>query len=452
MTRITSLLTVAVLGCGSSNNGTPDSSLPVDQDAPTTQTDGANPTIDGANPPSDGANPTIDGANPPVDGMVSPTTWPTPYAVIPLTSPDGSFWGPMVTLSGQKFMMDLDTGSTTIGVAGSMCTSCTGISPKYTPGGGATDVMKTTSTQYADGSGWSGEIFNDAINLGGNTPDVVMNLASMTKQTSFFFDNTYQGILGMGAKVNAEPNTDSYFDLGATSGLNPVMAFEICDAGTGTMWLGGYDETKASGTMAYTPLLAITSNQPFYAIDITGMKIGDTSVGTGAATFQKPIVDTGTTFFYVPTPVDKAIIAAINANASFKTLFGATAKVKDYGCVKPVAGTTVTAAMIDAMLPPYSMTMPGMNGGADITLTVKPSMSYLYDGGTDGWCYAIADGGTVDATTMGDTIMRAFITVIDKANHQVGWALDAGCAMTPHRPMTREGFRPHLPKPRNRTF
>lgn len=439
MTRITSLLTVAVLGCGSSNNNNTDGTTP----------DSSNPDKDGSTP-GDGSNPTPDGPVTTTDGTVAPTTWPTPYATIPLTSPDGSFWGPMVTLSGQKFMMDLDTGSTTIGVAGSSCTTCTNISPKYAPGSGAMDEMKTASTQYADGSGWSGEIFNDAINLGGNTPDVKLNLASMTKQTQFFFDNSYQGILGMGAKVNAEPNTDSYFELGVASGLNPIMAFEICDAGTGTMWLGGYDATKASGTMQYTPLLAITGNQPFYAIDITGMKIGDTTVGTGAATFEKPVVDTGTTFFYVPTAVDKAIIAAINNNANFKVLFGATAKVKDYGCVKPVAGTTVTSDTIDSMLPAYSMSMPGMNGGADINLSLKASQSYFYDGGTDGWCYAIADGGTQDATTMGDTIMRAFITVIDETNHQVGWATDAGCAATPHRPMTRAGFHPHLPKPRNR--
>jgi hypothetical protein len=172
-------------------------------------------------------------------------------------------------------------------------------------------------------------------------------------------------------------------------------------------------------------------------------------IGTGASAFQKPVVDTGTTFFYLPTNMDKSILTAVNGSAGYIALFGATKKLKDYGCAKPLVATT-TAADIDAMLPPYSMTMPGVNGGAAVTITLKATESYLYDGGPDGFCYAIADGGTQDATTMGDTIMRAFITVIDVANHQVGFAPDKGCIGAPARQYRHQITSPKLPKPRNR--
>ncbi|MBV8761085.1 MAG: hypothetical protein JO257_27565 [Deltaproteobacteria bacterium] len=370
---------------------------------------------------------------------------------IPLTTPDQSFWGPLLAIGSQSFMMDLDTGSTTTGVAAMGCTQCTGITPLYAPGTGATDSHQTASTSYADGSSWSGEIFADAVGFDHGPPNVTTKIVAINQQSTFFDStNVYQGILGMGGLANAEPNTDSWFDLASTAGLTGVMAFELCSNG-GTMWLGGFDATKAQGPMQYTPMYPVDNNQPFYAIDITGMKLGNTSVGTGATAFQKPVVDTGTTLFYLPTGIESATISALNASAGFKALFGANAMVQDdpnntgIGCVTKAG---VTPDMVDAMLPPLTLTMPAKGGGADITLTVKALESYMIDSGNGKYCLGIADGGTQDATTMGDVIMEGFITVIDVKNGQVGWALDAGCHPGARQPRDRATFHPHLPKPR----
>jgi hypothetical protein len=367
---------------------------------------------------------------------------------IPLTTPDQSFWGPIVTIGGQPFMMDLDTGSTTIGVAGSTCTQCTGVTPLYTPGMTATDEHKTASTVYADNSGWSGEIYKDAVGLGQGAPTVPVDVVAMTRQRQFFYQNQYQGIFGLGAPENAEPSTGAYFDIASQAGMTAVMAFELCPDG-GTMWLGGYDSSKASDAPRYTPLIPVSANQPFYAIDISGMSIGSTVVGTGAATFQQPVVDTGTTYFYLPTNVESAVISAINSSTGFKTLFGANAQVQDdpngtgVGCVT-AAG--VTGAMVDASLPPMTITMPAVGGGTDISVTVPALRSYMYDAGGGKFCLGIGDGGTQDATTMGDQIMQAFVTIIDIKNQQVGWAPDAGCGPAPRRPRDLTTFHPHPPK------
>lgn len=369
---------------------------------------------------------------------------------IPLTTPDQSFWGPQVTIGSQSFMMDLDTGSTTIGVAAMGCTQCTGVTPLYTPGMGATDTHQTASTSYADNSSWSGEIFSDQVGFGHGSPEVPTKLVAISQQNTFFDGNVYQGILGMGGLPNAEPNTDSWFDLASAAGMTGVMAFELCSTG-GTMWLGGFDATHAQGPVQYTPLYPVDNNQPFYAIDITGMKLGNTSVGTGATAFQEPVVDTGTTLFYLPTSIEQATIAALNADSGFKTLFGANAKVQDdpngtgVGCVTKAG---VTPDMVDAMLPPLTLTMPAKGGGADLTFTLEPLSSYLIDAGNGQYCLGIGDGGTQDATTMGDVIMQGFVTVIDVKNHQVGWALDAGCAIGARMPRDRATFKPHPPKPR----
>ena len=198
----------------------------------------------------------------------------------------------------------------------------------------------------------------------------------------------------------------------------------------------------------YTPLIAITDDQPFYAIDIDSMSLDGVTAGSGAAAFQEPVVDTGTTYFYLPTSIESALIAALNGSSAFKTMFN-NATVKDdpngtgVGCV---TNASVTPAMVDAMLPPLKFSMPNKNGGADITFSVAPLESYLYDGGGGQYCLGIDDGGTQDATTMGDQIMQAFVTIIDQQNNQVGWAPDRGCGGAPRAASDRTVFHPHPPK------
>ncbi len=421
------LLSVALVGCGGGGGG----STP---DAPFTQED----------------------APAPIDAPLMHQTWPT-LAAIPMTSPDGSFWGPMFTIGSQSFMMDLDTGSTTTAVAGKTCTTCAsaGVTPLYMPGSTAMDQHNTVMTSYSDGSGWAGEIYVDAVGFT-QTPTIPLALGDIVNNMmDFFADNSYQGILGMGAPANAEPNTGSWFDLATQSGMVPIMAFELCPT-TGTMWLGGFDSTKAAAAPGYTPLLPISNDQPFYSVDISSMSIGATKVSTSVTDWQEPqvgspVVDTGTSLFYAPTAIVPKILAAINASAGFKTVFGATAVLpndesQSGGCITKAG---VTGAMVDANLPPLTITFPNKAGGADISYTLKPMVSYMYDGGGNQWCFGIDDDGG-EGSTLGDQIMEAFVTIIDVQNQQVGWAIDTGCGGDPtfRRPIQHETFRPHLPHPR----
>lgn len=359
----------------------------------------------------------------------------TAMAVVPLTSPDGSFYSASLMINGVGYGLDIDTGSSSIGIAGSTCTGCP-VHPLYAPTADATDTHLTASTMYADGSGWSGEIFTDKVTLGAATPTVPVSFVSINQQMGgFFADNSYQGILGLGPTELLETGTTSYIDAIKSAGASDAMAFEFCDAG-GTMWLGGFDSSKFSGAMQYTAMLPITSQNPFYAVSIADMGLGGTSLGFGASVFQNPIVDTGTSLFYIPTSVDHALLAAVNASAGFKALFP-SATLSDTSCAQ--GASTVTTAMVDAMLPELSMAFAGQSGGANFTVSAKASRTYLYDAGGGMFCFAFADGGEGQNYfgVMGDTIMRAFVTVVDPTNLRVGFAPDAGCATTSHARIAR---------------
>jgi len=367
---------------------------------------------------------TAGGADSAADGSDGGATQANLYSIPLTTTSDAFVYEAELTIGDQTFAMDIDTGSTTIGVAAATCRSCGGITPQYSPTTGVSQG-ETASTMYEDGSGWSGTIYRDTVSLEHGTPSVTLDFVSITSQTQFFEENAYQGILGLGAQANAEPNTDSYTAFVQAKGVPPVMSFELCNT-AGTMWLGGYDAASASAAPTYTPMLAINDSNAFYTINVDNLLLGGTSLGfdTGAD-FQEPIVDTGTSLFYLPNQIFSAMLSAINASSGLQALFPAQ-RLTNEGCVQ-AAG--VTDAMVDAELPSMSINLPSTTSGApDVTITSSPSRSYLYDNGDGQFCLAIAQGGTSDASTLGITFLRGFVTVIDIGNSRVGFAADTGCA------------------------
>ncbi|HEY1817873.1 MAG TPA: pepsin-like aspartic protease [Kofleriaceae bacterium] len=383
---------------------------------------------------------------------------PSFYA-ISLTTPDNTFWAPTIHVGGQSFVMDLDTGSTTTAIAGTACTTCSNVSPEYMPGSKAVDQNESASTEYADGTGWMGEIYEDTINLGSGSPDAMFNLVDISTQVvsggiEGFFDgsNDYQGILGMGPPENAEPNTGAYFDTITSptmGGVDPVMAFELCEDG-GTMWLGGFDETHAQAAMQYTPMLPISNNNAFYSLDITSMSLNGTVVGMGSDDFEEPVLDTGTTFMYLPTNVAQALGDAINTAAA-QAFSGQSFDVEAEN-VSCVQASGITDDMVDSMMPPLVFSVPSMGSGADISFSVPALESYLFDGGDGQYCLGVGDGGTDFGGVLGDQFLQGFVTVMDVGNSQIGLALDKGCSASASKRRTRDmtTFHPHRPKPRRK--
>src|SRR6185312_7479776 len=100
------------------------------------------------------------------------------------------------------------------------------------------DDMRSASTQYGDGSKWSGEIFTDMTALGTVMPQVSVKFVNITGETGFFDGNMnlYQGIFGLGPSRLLEPGTSSYLDAIKGAGVSNAMSFELCDD-RGTMWL-----------------------------------------------------------------------------------------------------------------------------------------------------------------------------------------------------------------------
>jgi hypothetical protein len=358
------------------------------------------------------------------------------------TVADGVAYFANVTLGGdQHFWLDVDTGSTTLGVASATCTTCN-VTPGYTPGPGAVDQHNTAMATYGDMSGWTGENYMDTVKLTGDGGSVSMRLSAITSQNGFFRPEIpFQGIIGFLDEWGALPNTDGYMPKRKAGGLSNYFAFQFCQD-KGRLWMDSYDPASMAGPVKWTAMPAPWFLQPFYTVKVSSAKVGTASIGLSGAA----VADTGTTLMIVPKAVETSLITAVTGSAGYKAIFG-TQVLDEMNC--PTPGTH-TRAEIDAMLPPFTVTLPDKAGGS-FTLTSPATQSYLFyqagmNGMPGGYCLGVAAVANVP-TILGDSFMRQFITVFDLANGQIGFAPQQGCTFADNPvaqdPLNRAPVEPH---------
>ena len=358
---------------------------------------------------------------------------PTGLVAIPLTSLDElSYTGP-VTVGGQPFAMIMDTGSTTLGVAGSACASC-GVSPTYTPGESAIDEHAEGSSTYADGTGWDGEIFRDFAQLG-SAADVDMALVDISTSNNFFRSFTgaggaqYQGILGLGPTVNAIQGTDGYIDQAFAAGEPSQFAFQMCDA-SGTMWVGGVDGSAEASPEAQTAMIGLAAG--FYGVSTSAMAVGSGSAFGSASDFGlATIIDTGTSIAFIPTGPLATLTDQIQSSEGFATVFAGS---QDLGSNEGCPISTMTADQIDAALPPLHVAFPDANGSNTPFVDLPATHSYLVASGQNQWCFGFFDsadltGGQGPAISLfGDSLLDAWVVDFNVGTATMGFALESGCA------------------------
>jgi hypothetical protein len=235
----------------------------------------------------------------------------------PLVSIEGITYTTNITIGGsQKFDVVLDTGSTTLAVAGSSCTNC-GVTPSYSPGSTGSDQHSTSTAEYGDQSMWQAENFSDTVAVTGDS-SLTMRFASITSQTGFFRQGVpSEGILGMGGEAIASPGTDAYIAERTKSSLGDNFAVQLC-VDDGTLWFGAPDKSSEASAEAYTPLVQITSEPSYYAVNVASAGIGSASIGISG----EAVVDTGTSIMVLSSAAVNSLISAVTSSPSYSAAFG----------------------------------------------------------------------------------------------------------------------------------
>ena len=308
-----------------------------------------------------------------------------PFVTIPLNGCPPLDYQGAVTIGGQTFEMEVDTGSTDTAIALSTCSNCS-VTPEYSPASGVCS-SQTTSSQFGSGS-WNAEVCSTTVQVGGEMPDVTIDFGGITSQTQFFQNATcdslvtgqqnpspYQGILGLGPidlDTIGQSNDDAYFNELVANGVTDTMATLLCSSG-GLLWFGGYDPqyATAGASVQYTPM----TNSGYWSVSLSGIGLGTTSLG-GADT--NAIVDTGTGAFLMGASAISSLESQLASNSGATSTFGSGALGSNFfnggiNCIQPTGGQTT--AQIDAALPPLTLTFPTASGGKAFTLNMPASQS-----------------------------------------------------------------------------
>jgi hypothetical protein len=220
----------------------------------------------------------------------------------PLTdeSPDLEYYGPVkVGTPGITVQLDFDTGSSDIWFNSYVSSK----SSTYQKDG------RKWKISYGDGSSASGTLASDIISVGGISTRQTFGIA--TKESSEFTGGPDNGLFGLGFDtIESVSGVKTFLDNTIAAGLlaQPVFGVflpseRLFNGLGGGITFGGYDTTKYTGSLTYTPV----TQEGYWQIlvqdaSFNGVSLGQTSQG---------IIDTGTTLVIVGDAAAAAIHAKI---------------------------------------------------------------------------------------------------------------------------------------------
>lgn len=202
-----------------------------------------------------------------------------------------------ISIGGQMINMDFDSGSSDLWVFSTQLPSAsianhTAFDPKksqsFQPMQGATFKIA-----YGDGSGASGNVGTDTVDIGGATvTKMTVELATAVSQ-SFTADTGSNGLVGLAlSKLNTvKPVQQKTFFENSLPSLNmPVFTADLRSNAVGAYEFGNIDESKFNGSLAWAP---IDPSNGFWQFSTQKFQVGnEKAVDAPGGT---AIADTGTT-------------------------------------------------------------------------------------------------------------------------------------------------------------
>jgi len=404
------------------------------------------------------------------------STAPAPTVSEMAGCPFADFTAPVRVGSG-TFDLLVDTGSSTLALAGSACTTCAdgGVSPMWAESSSSINQNRQASGTYGDQSGWVGQIWQDNVHIVDGSGQPVTSEASMrivviteqsvpgfsatgapNKEAGYFFTAdacndsptqgkavTLQGIIGLGFQRLASSGTDSFpaklweqRDTGST--IPQMFAIQMCEY-SGALWFGGYDASSFTGAIVWTPILAQSGDRAlatYYSVDPADVFIGTKSLGFTGDDWPRlhgafNIIDSGTTLWELPTKIFNAVRDTLLADANFKTYFRSDPSGDNF-FDKPLdrceyaldsQGQRLSGKTLQQNLPTISIRFAN---GATLTMDLVGSVLLPCSLDYDQWTLGIApssDNGLLG----GWPLMNQFITIHDVDTMQLGFAVQSSC-------------------------
>ena len=392
----------------------------------------------------------------------SPLQAGSPEAVATLSGCSNVDFAAQVYVAGQgPFTLIVDTGSTTLAVVSQSC-NCN-VTPVFdtanlTP---TIDDDKLKGT-YADQSSWTGDGWYGSVSVGdptaGGSLPVDMTFATIDTSNHFVGNdscgvsqaarNWHQGIIGFAYPAIALSGTDSWFTkYVAATGIANEFTIQMCVTASGqtagNLWMGAYDQDYVAGQFTFIPIVA----EQHYNVYLNQITVNTQSADASSTTLPYDsstygpcndltdntycaVVDSGTTYLSLPSTALSALIAAIEADPAYQSVFGSGSDVLQTGRCYSV-GSFADKNMLNAQLPTLSLSFGATSSSKDnVVITINAIDGYVAtsydDSGNAYYCSGLGSTGT-NAAILGYSFMTQFTVRHDIANSQIGFAPTAMC-------------------------
>ncbi|KAI8899891.1 aspartic peptidase domain-containing protein [Globomyces pollinis-pini] len=320
----------------------------------------------------------------------------------PLRNFYNNFWTCPTKIGNSNVFMILDTGSGDTWVRGTGCTSpdtsCKGGNSVSPTDSSLTNLNAQYYTQY--GSGYvKGDIFEAPVELAGNNARIPIGVsyeqAGIPTSSDGLFGLGFDSISRISRAVNRNAN---FVDaLGFPQSQNGFSFYlnNYNEGRTGQVIFGGYNGNLMSGPIHFVPLNA----QTYWQFDMSQMtwSVGSQTGSMVTSGYSNVISDTGTTMVHLTSEVAAALNGALNAVDVGSGYYSINCGLKNNGPTVKI----------------------NMNG---FTMDIDSSFYVLENG--DGTCISGFNGraNSLGINIWGAVITRAYYTIYDKGNSQVGFA------------------------------
>lgn len=277
------------------------------------------------------------------------------------------------------------------------------------------------SRTYAEQSSSAGVLVEDKMQLGDGGMDVVFGCE--TKETGEIFNQEADGIMGLG---NSEVSVVN--QLAGQGVINDV--FSLCFgsvAGDGALLLGEVDLTSYNVELEFTPLLTSAAYPHYYSVQLMGITVGSSKLNVPMETYEEgygTVLDSGTTFTYLPTEAFRAFRDAVTAFAvgnGLKMTKGPDPKFFDicFGGAPHVEH----ADQLEHVFPHLDLQFKG-----GLNLRMGPlNYLFMHTAEAGAYCLGVFDNGK-SGTLLGGITFRNILVQYDRRNQRVGFGT-APCQM-----------------------
>ncbi|GIL44101.1 hypothetical protein Vafri_1644 [Volvox africanus] len=268
---------------------------------------------------------------------------------------------------------------------------------------------------YAEGSVSEGYMITDVLNFPDGQPPVNVVFGCVNGERGELYRQMADGLMGMGNNNNAFQS-----QLVANGVIDDVFSLCFGFPRNGVLLLGDVPLPEGTPATEYTPLLH-NMHLHFYNVRMEGIEVLGERLPLDAVIFERgygTVLDSGTTFTYLPSVAFEAMSRAVGQFAEAKGLqrtAGADPQYNDV-CWR---GAPDNLDDLDKVFPYAEFVL-----GGNVRLRLRPSR-YLFLSRPAEYCLSIFDNGG-SGTLIGTGTVQDILVTYDRRNNRVGFT-DTSC-------------------------